>query len=212
MIEVLSYRLHRRTAMRLPFMSATPLSAKLGLAALAVAFALGSMLVLLDGDEHVVRAQDEPEVEEPRMPAEPKPEVEPAREPESQAPTKRVATKGPQLRAGDARLEFGTVAVGQELQQVFVLHNDGDADLEITKAKPSCGCAALDYDKVIPPGGEGRFEVRISGKSVRPGNMSHRIEIESNDPNFWLMTIRAKVDASLPAKGPVGEPAAATGR
>lgn len=215
MIGELPYRLRRPTATRLLLMSATPISAKLGLAALAVAFALGCGFVLLDGDENgdanVVHAQDETEVvDEPQQAPEPRPD--PVREPESQTPTKRVATKGPQLRAGDARLEFGTVAVGQELQQVFVLHNDGDADLEITKAKPSCGCAALDYDKVIPAGGEGRFEVRISGKSVRPGNMSHRIEIESNDPNFWLMTIRAKVDPSLPAKGPVTEPAAATGR
>lgn len=212
MIEGLCYRSGRALATPLLLVSATPLSAKLGLAALAVAFALGSTLVLLDGDENVVRAQDEPEVEDVRREEPTKQEPEPVREPESQAPTKRVATKGPQLRAGDARLEFGTVAVGQELQQVFVLHNDGDADLEITKAKPSCGCAALDYDKVIPAGGEGRFELRISGKSVRAGNMSHRIEIESNDPNFWLMTIRAKVDPSLPAKGPVTEPAAATGR
>lgn len=190
-------------------MSAFPLSAKLGLTALAAAFAIGCSLILLEGDDRTVLAADEPEVAEEPAPL-PEASHETAPPPPAQQPVpttdERIATKGPRIRVGDTRLDFGVVAVGQELQQTFVLHNDGDADLEIQKAKASCGCAALHFDKVIPAGGEGQFEVRISGKSVRAGQMSHRIEIEANDPNFWLMTIRAKVDPSLPAAGPVAKP------
>lgn len=189
-------------------MTQTPLSAKLGLACLAAAFGIGCASYLLLADDQFVLADAAGEVGA-ESDVGPAPEIDAdslrTEHPPTQQGTQRVVAKGPRLRVGDNQLDFGVVAVGQELAHTFVLHNDGDADLEIAKAKPSCGCAALNYDKVIPAGGEGKFEVRVSGKSVRAGLMSHRIEIESNQPDFWLMTVRAKVDASVPAPQPTAD-------
>jgi len=111
------------------------------------------------------------------------------------APIAKPATKVPALRAEDTILGFGRVTAGQSLQKVFVLHNDSDRPLEISRAKPSCGCAALKFDKVVPAHGTGLFEVAISGASVKPGKLSHHIELTTNDPDIWLLLIEADVDA-----------------
>ena len=67
----------------------------------------------------------------------------------------------------------------------------------ISKVKPSCGCAAVDYPKVIAAHGRGVFEVALSGKTLKQGKISHHLDIEASDPNFWLVIIEAHVDPKL---------------
>lgn len=115
----------------------------------------------------------------------------------NEAPPQRKAAVGPSLRPGDSVFDFGIVPIDGELHRTFVLHNDGDLPLEIKKAKASCGCAAINYDRVIPAGGQGLFEVKISGKSVRPGRIQQHIEVETNQPSFWLISMTATVDPDM---------------
>jgi hypothetical protein len=58
------------------------------------------------------------------------------------APLTRGAADGspgaaPKLRAEQASLDLGDVVAGSEVRAHFVLHNDGDRDVRIIRAKPS---------------------------------------------------------------------------
>jgi hypothetical protein len=93
--------------------------------------------------------------------------------------------------------QFGVIPPLETARQLFVVHNDSDSPVTIRKVKPSCGCAAVDYPKVIPAHGRGVFEVALSGKTLKQGKISHHLDIEASDPNFWLVIIEAYVDPKL---------------
>ena len=167
--------------------------------ALVLAIAIGSM-ALLSSDPSAVDTPALTPARESGAPIANEPHESPA--PKEQETQPRQRSIGPSLRVGDSAFDFGVVPVGCELKQTFVLHNDGDLPLEIQKAKPSCGCAALNFDRVIPAGGQGLFEVKISAKSVRPGKLQQHIEVESSQPSFWLITISATVDPNMQPPSP----------
>ena len=56
--------------------------------------------------------------------------------------------------------DFGVVAKGEKLQAVFEVRNTGQAPLEITQVRPTCGCTVADFDKTIAPGGTGKIGPR----------------------------------------------------
>lgn len=90
--------------------------------------------------------------------------------------------RGPFLRFEDTLWDWGVVPAGEELRHLFVLHNDGDEPVLIKKARPTCGCTAVAYDREIAPGDSGVLEVVVNGKKLHRGKSTVYVEIETNDP------------------------------
>ena len=94
------------------------------------------------------------------------------------------AVSGPQpiIKAEEVTHDFGTVWTGPVLVHSFTILNDGEAPLEITRVKPSCGCTiAGTYPRTIQPGESGRFPFSINTRKLR-NRFRKSITISSNDP------------------------------
>jgi predicted Zn-dependent protease len=83
------------------------------------------------------------------------------------------------LTVDRSEIDAGDVQRGDNAHYVFNLKNTGDAPLEI-EAKPNCGCTVANYDKVIPPGGEGKIEADMHTAGFR-GRVLKLIDVSSND-------------------------------
>jgi len=76
---------------------------------------------------------------------------------------------------------FGDVYTGEVISQIFVIRNDGDAELLIGDFKGDCGCSATRSDSVIPPGKEGTAEIEVQTVS-QSGLISKTATLHTNDP------------------------------
>jgi Protein of unknown function (DUF1573) len=77
---------------------------------------------------------------------------------------------------------FGDIYKGETISQVFVIRNEGNADLLITDFVGTCGCELLGVDKVIAPGKEGRARVEVSTASQPGGKLYKSAILHTNDP------------------------------
>jgi Protein of unknown function (DUF1573) len=73
------------------------------------------------------------------------------------------------------------------------VRNNGDSDLIISDARPSCGCTVASFDKVIKPGGEGKVISSVDTKSFS-GPISKSILLVSNDPDRPQMNLFIKAN------------------
>jgi Protein of unknown function (DUF1573) len=92
-----------------------------------------------------------------------------------------LATPGPRAEIAAAAFDFGEVFENQELNHTFVIKNTGDASLKITNIDPDCACTAADYDKSIPPGGQGRLKLTVAPYSVLR-QFTKQTKVFFNDP------------------------------
>lgn len=76
---------------------------------------------------------------------------------------------------------FGDVYRGENISQIFVIRNEGDADLEIQDFEATCGCEVTRSDKVIPPGKEGTATLEVLTAS-QSGEISKTATLRTNDP------------------------------
>ncbi|MHC4441790.1 MAG: M56 family metallopeptidase [Planctomycetota bacterium] len=98
--------------------------------------------------------------------------------------TTKPAAEGkyPKIRCDNPVFEFSNVWGGEKVKNTFTIHNDGDAPLQITKIKTSCGCtAAPNYDRNIPPGKQGvvTLELKTSPRSTKK---TVNATVHCNDP------------------------------
>ena len=99
----------------------------------------------------------------------------------AETPRKRVA-KGPRLVCPEPTFDFGVREPAEAVEHGFVLRNDGDAVLNISKVKPTCGCTVADWKtKLLQPGQEARLNCRLKLKGYK-GPQKKSIRIHSNDP------------------------------
>lgn len=86
----------------------------------------------------------------------------------------------PSIQLEKTKIDAGDVWRGEVAKFEFVIRNNGDAPLEIS-AKPNCGCAVADYDRVIAPGKTGKItaEMRTAGFK---GPVQKAIDVTTNDP------------------------------
>lgn len=92
----------------------------------------------------------------------------------------------PKIAVSESFFDFGSVGATEVVQHDFVIANQGDAPLTISRAYTTCGCTTADFtSSVIPPGkvvimtlifDAGFHDAR--GQTVRRG-----VIIENNDPN-----------------------------
>jgi Protein of unknown function (DUF1573) len=76
---------------------------------------------------------------------------------------------------------FGDVYRGEIISQIFVIRNEGDADLQMGDFTAGCGCEVTRSDRVIPPGKEGMATLEVQTVSQR-GEIYKTATLHTNDP------------------------------
>jgi hypothetical protein len=92
----------------------------------------------------------------------------------------------PNLVVSETRYDFGRIGPTDVVEKTFILRNDGEAPLTISRAYTTCGCTTAEFSaSVIPPGQVATVKVVFdagfhdtAGQTVRRG-----IIIENNDPD-----------------------------
>lgn len=107
----------------------------------------------------------------------------------------------PKAVAEEPDKSFGEVSKGAELTHDYVIRNQGTADLEITRVVPSCGCTVADFDRRIPPGGQGKVHVVIDTTNLVDSSRRD-ILVYTNDASqpILRLSFEAEVIAHLDAR------------
>ena len=103
----------------------------------------------------------------------------------------------PKLAIESLEHSFGTVKPGTPLNYTFKIANQGDANLEITKVSPSCGCTTSDFDKVVAPGKTGGITLVIEKTDSYKGEVVKTATVTTNDADHqtFTLTLRANFKA-----------------
>jgi hypothetical protein len=100
-----------------------------------------------------------------------------------------VAAAAPRLEVPQPMYDLGEIFEDQPLEHIFTLKNSGDTPLQIKNIELDCACSAVDYDRLIPPGGTGKIVFKI-----KPYSALHKFckkgMIFSNDPSNPVITIQ----------------------
>ena len=88
----------------------------------------------------------------------------------------------PRVVAPQTTYDFGKGFEDRVLSHTFILKNEGNAPLRVEDVDPDCACTVADYDRVIPPGGEGRIILTIKPYSVLR-NFIKKAAVRVNDPS-----------------------------
>ena len=100
----------------------------------------------------------------------------------------------PDIVLTETRHDFGRIGPMDVVKRTFIVRNEGEAPLTISRAYTTCGCTTAEFSaSVIPPGQVATVKVIFdagfhdsAGQTVRRG-----IIIENNDPDqsqaeFWV--------------------------
>ena len=90
----------------------------------------------------------------------------------------------PRAIAPEAIKDVGAVDRGERITHEFTIRNDGDAVLEISEVKPSCGCTVAEYDRSIAPGGTGVVRATVETKNFKGGIAKFGMRIEPSAPSI----------------------------
>jgi Protein of unknown function (DUF1573) len=102
-------------------------------------------------------------------------------------------TSGPRAVVEVAIQDAGRVAKGEKVARDFVIHNEGDAPLEITDVKPTCGCTVAEFDHVIPPGGAGKIHAVVDTTNFG-GPIAKSVIAFTNDPENPRLELTVKAE------------------
>lgn len=90
------------------------------------------------------------------------------------------AGKLPVLQFTENEFDFGTINEGDKAEHIFAFTNNGDSELLILDAKPSCGCTVPEFTKEpIAPGTSGEIKV-IFDSTGKPGEQSKTVTVIAN--------------------------------
>jgi hypothetical protein len=109
-----------------------------------------------------------------------------------------AADGGPLAAIAEPVLDKGEVPVGETIEAVFEIANQGDQPLEITEVRPSCGCTVAEFDEVIQPGGTGKVTARVDTTSIIGPN-AKSVTVFTNDPENprIQLTVKSEVKPFL---------------
>ncbi|MFZ5788791.1 MAG: DUF1573 domain-containing protein [Acidobacteriota bacterium] len=99
----------------------------------------------------------------------------------------------PVIEVAEKVRDFGQVAKGDKITAVFAVKNAGDALLEITQVRPTCGCTVASYDKSVPPGGTGKIEAVVDTVEFT-GPITKAVLVYSNDTATPQLSLVVKAD------------------
>ncbi len=116
---------------------------------------------------------------------------------------------GPKISAPETKYDFGTVTQGEMVLHDYIIVNNGDDVLKITRVRASCGCTAAKPEKEeLAPGESIKIHVEFNSRGRR-GSQRKTIYIYSNDtnaPEFRLKLtgkVEMPVNASSVSEGPL---------
>lgn len=109
----------------------------------------------------------------------------------TKAATTDKKAAAPKIAIDPMTKDAGTVPKGQKIESVFMVKNDGLADLTITDARPSCGCTVASFDRTIKPGQTGRITAAVDTKNFS-GPITKTISVVSNDPEQPQLNLTIK--------------------
>lgn len=102
--------------------------------------------------------------------------------PRPAAPVANPPSSGPRLVVADRIFDFGTVQKGVSLRHDFVIHNRGNAPLEISDVRPACGCTtAAEWTRTLAPGASGSIPLKFDSAQFS-GPVIKTVSVISNDP------------------------------
>ena len=147
--------------------------------------------------------------------------------PADEAVVRPARVQGPPKAVVNERAyDFGAIPPEEIALHDFVIRNEGRGDLIIEKASPGCGCIGVEFDRVIPPGGEGKITVILRPYTSWSGQkFAERVLATVNDPvmSRFMLKVTGRVEG-LPSGnmnsggfprnrgiGPVQAPAPASG-
>lgn len=124
------------------------------------------------------------------------PQAGPQGGPQTAAPLQGKAAPPPAVQPGavpplaveEPVHDFGTLVKGEEVTHTFVLRNTGDEPVTIVFVKPSCGCTVAEFDKVIPPGGEGKVTAALDTMMIT-GKTSTALEVFAEGSETAMATL-----------------------
>jgi hypothetical protein len=107
----------------------------------------------------------------------------------------------PRAVIADTVFNFGDVYRGEIISQIFVIRNDGDAELKLTDFKSGCGCEVTSWDKSIPPGKQGNATLEVQTVS-QFGEISKTATLFTNDPDrpTIVFTLIARILDGAPTR------------
>jgi hypothetical protein len=111
--------------------------------------------------------------------------------------------KQPHVYVPYTEFNFGDIYKGEIISQIFLIKNEGNADLVIKEFSGNCGCEVTRADTLIAPGKTGQALIEINTAS-QSGDIIKLATLRTNDlekPNI-VLTLQAKVLTS-PDGGPV---------
>ena len=85
--------------------------------------------------------------------------------------------------------DFGDIFEDRPLEHIFTLKNTGDAPLQIKNIELDCACSAVNYDRLVPPGGDSKIVFQVKPYSALH-KFSKKGQIFSNDPMNPVITIQ----------------------
>ncbi len=104
----------------------------------------------------------------------------------------------PKIKFKETTWDFGKIKQGEVASHEFVFTNEGDDTLTIEKVSTSCGCtAALASDRSIPPGKEGKIQVRFDSRGYG-GQVAKIVYVQSNDPKEPQRPLEIKAEVEVP--------------
>jgi Protein of unknown function (DUF1573) len=113
-----------------------------------------------------------------------------AEEPSAAAPSTQAH---PKAVFAEVIKDVGRVGKGEKIAHDFVIKNAGDAPLEITDVKPTCGCTVAEFDHTIPPGGTGKIHAVVDTTDFG-GPISKTIYVYTNDPDNARVELAVKAE------------------
>lgn len=96
----------------------------------------------------------------------------------------KVARAGaPKIRLEESPEFYGTFYKGERFVRKIVVHNDGDAPLNLIRITPKCSCSRIvTYPKVIMPGEKGELEMEVDSDRIAVGNQEKIVSLITDDP------------------------------
>lgn len=105
----------------------------------------------------------------------------------------KPGTPLPVLDIAEKIKDFGVVAKGEKLRAEFEVRNSGQAPLEITQVRPTCGCTVADFDRSIAPGAKGKIRAEVDTAAFS-GPISKAILVFCNDPANPQVSLVVRAD------------------
>ncbi|WP_291862360.1 DUF1573 domain-containing protein [Marinilabilia sp.] len=104
--------------------------------------------------------------------------------------TDEQMAKAPVINIEDRVFDFGELKQGEKVSHSFVLTNSGKSNLVLRKVRASCGCTAIQPDKMVIAPGESTNIVAEFNSRGMSGRQNKSVTIYSNDPKKSTMLLR----------------------